>query len=124
MRQPHIGGGGETKPIHHINERRCSIPIDTYTLETAYFILKQGGKLPDIIYWELVAEGLYPEQLSQLILEGVTLRELCRSREDCLDSPDRLDKEAFKAKLEQMGQDELDIHPQAFKIQILMQAIS
>lgn len=71
-----------------------------------------------------MAEGLYPEQLSQLILEGVTLRELCRSREDCLDSPDRLDKEAFKAKLEQMGQDELDIHPQAFKIQILMQAIS
>lgn len=86
-------------------------------MQCAYNILKEGGKLPKELYWELQAEGIDPSIVITLIeFNELKLDDLNFKSEDCLDSPDRLFGHKVLREFKQMGQDEANIHPQAFQI--------
>lgn len=60
------------------------------TITTAYNKLKKGEQLNTKLYWELVAIGLHPCQLKEVIAQGISLKTLIRPKTDALDAPARV----------------------------------
>lgn len=60
------------------------------TITTAYNKLKKGEQLNTKLYWELVAIGLHPCQLKEVIAQGISLKTLIRPKTDALDAPTRV----------------------------------
>ena len=60
------------------------------SITIAYNKLKKGEQLNSKLYWELVANGLHPCQLKEVIAQGIPLKKLLRPNTDALDAPNRV----------------------------------